>query len=48
MQLFREKNRHIDISIEKSREMDAILDKKVILDPESRYLPLDDCELDFY
>lgn len=48
MQLFREKTRHIDISVEQSREMDAALDKLVIVDPKSRYMPLDDCELDFY
>ena len=46
MQVVRDKRRVIEISLEKSREMDAVSEKCVHIDPGSSYLPLDDCELD--
>jgi len=48
MQVFREKSRIIEISVEKSREMDSVGEKRVHIDPVSAYLPLDDCEQDDY
>ncbi|HMK48280.1 MAG TPA: hypothetical protein VK436_16775 [Methanocella sp.] len=48
MQLFREKTRIIEISIERSREMDTKIEKTTIINPNSRFLPLDDFEADEY
>lgn len=48
MQVFREKTRIIEISVQKSREMDAVNERMTILDPRAGFLPLDDCELDDY
>jgi hypothetical protein len=48
MQVFREKTRMTEISIRKSREMDAVAEKATIIDPRASFLPLDDCELDDY
>ncbi|WP_158308846.1 hypothetical protein [Methanocella arvoryzae] len=49
MQVFREKPRTtIEISVRKSREMDAANEKAAIIDPHARFLPLDDCEMDDY
>ncbi|WP_424356752.1 hypothetical protein [Methanocella sp. MCL-LM] len=49
MQVFREKPRTtIEISVRRSREMDAANEKAAIRDPRARFLPMDDCELDDY
>lgn len=48
MQVFREKPKTVEISVKRSREMDAVSERTTLIDPHARFLPLDDCELDNY